>query len=42
VLGQTGVKTPNRAKLAFVPKDGGPDRDRANDLFHTTEAVAAF
>jgi hypothetical protein len=38
----TGVKTPNSAKLAFVPKDGGPDRDRANDLFHTKEAVTAF
>jgi hypothetical protein len=24
----TGVKTPNGAMLAFVPKDGEPDRDR--------------
>jgi hypothetical protein len=29
------VKTPNSTKLAFAPKDAGPDRDRANDLFHT-------
>jgi hypothetical protein len=41
------VKTPNNAKpafvpLAFVPKGGGRDRDRAGDLSHTTEAVAAF
>ena len=36
------VKTPNSTKLAFAPKDAGPDRDRANDLFHTKEAVTAF
>src|ERR1700678_22329 len=28
----TGVKTPNGAKLAFVPKDGEPDRDRERPL----------
>jgi len=37
-----GVETTNNSELALFYEDGGPDLDRADDLFQTTEAVTAF
>jgi len=37
-----GVKRTNNCELALFYGDGGPDLDRADDLFQTTEAVIAF